>query len=148
MIHGDPVFMPKDKKTWAIQNVAIDSEVGEPCFDVGKIFEPVLGKKLSVFKSWIGHRPGVAQKIYFQKTYQHPLTTPDYVAAAKALTAWQGVKNLYFSGHYVMSTDLQETALYAGLQTAKRLSPDSPTLNAFTDKLASEGLDQIAYEVP
>lgn len=147
-VHTDPIYMPKEKKYWGIQNVAVDSVSGEASIFVGGIFEKINKKKINLFKSWTAKRDEQPSEILAERTYMHPLTTPEFLDAAKNLKRWQGYKRLYFSGHFTTSTDLQETALYSALETAKRLSPKGPKLLAFQAKLAKEKLLNVNYEVP
>jgi predicted NAD/FAD-binding protein len=147
-VHSDPVYMPKEKKLWGIQNVAIDDQSGEASIYVGGIFEKINGKKISLFKSWTAKRNEMPREILAERTYFHPLTTPEFLDAARQLKDWQGKNGLYFSGHFTTNTDLQETALYSALETAKRLYPESTKLLAFRAKLAKENLLKVNYEVP
>lgn len=147
-VHTDPVFMPNEKKLWGIQNVGIDEQSGEASIYVGGIFEKINGKKINLFKSWTGKRPGQAQEVLAERTYLHPLTTPEFLDAARQLKAWQGRNGLHFSGHFTTNTDLQETALYSAIETAKRLHPDSTKLVSFQAKLAKENLLKVNYEIP
>ncbi len=137
--------MPKDKFTWASQNVEVDDEHGESSHDVGSFYKSITGKKLSLFKSWASHRREEAKEILLERNFIHPLATPDSIDAIRGLKDWQGRSNLYFSGHFTAMTDLHETAFFSGLETAKRISPSSPKLLAYQALIADQGLDGIDY---
>ncbi|MBC7661826.1 MAG: FAD-dependent oxidoreductase [Chitinophagaceae bacterium] len=148
VVHTDPVYMPLDRKTWASQNVEVDSQFGESSHDVGSFYESVTTKKLSLFKSWASHRNNESKKILMTRDFVHPLSTPESLDAIKSLRDWQGRAGLYFSGHFTAVTDLHETALFSALETARRISPDSKNVLAFEQLIADQGLDSIDYNVP
>ncbi len=147
VVHKDPIYMPKNKKTWASQNVEVDNDYGESSHDVGSFYQSVTGTKLSLFKSWAAHRRQEAKEILLTRNFIHPLTTPESIAAIRGLKDWQGRSGLHFAGHFTAMTDLHETAFFSALETAKRISPSSPKLIAFQKLITEQGLADIDYNV-
>lgn len=148
IVHRDPVYMPPHRKDWSVQNAAIDGENCEGSVWMGAIYKPEPQRApLSLFKSWASWRQKESKAILWEREFKHCLSTPETMRAIKQLQNWQGVRGLYFAGHSMTCTDLQETALFSALDVARRLSPESPRLRRFEAQLEGEGLSDIDYSM-
>lgn len=147
VIHRDPVYMLENRKQWCVYNAGINGQECEGSVWVGGIHEPVGGDdRLSLFKSWSLRREKQPQEIVAERTFNHPLITPDAVRAARELANWQGVQGIWFSGQHTTGMDLQEAALYSAMRVAKSLNPDGARLARFETRLRAQGKDDLRYD--
>lgn len=147
-IHEDPAYMLPERADWAVYNAGISGGECEGSVWVGALHGQTEGEDaLDLFKSWASMRPNEPQKLLAERRFRHPLLTPDAIAAARDLEAWQGQFGVYFSGQFTTGMDLQEGALFSGMQVAKRLSPQSSTYRRFLARLKTEGKDSIDYRL-
>jgi uncharacterized protein len=147
VIHQDPAYMPPDPDYWAVQNAAISGQDCEGSVWVSDIYGGTDPGSPGIFKSWAGRRAFDPERIVAERSFLHPLSTPQTLAAIRSLQPLQGERNLYFAGHFTTITDLQETALYSALQAAKALNADGPELASFQSRLSDEGKLGISYDV-
>jgi predicted NAD/FAD-binding protein len=147
VIHSDPIYMPAHRKDWCSHNAAVDGDTCEASVWLGFRKNPKTGKPVQLFKSWASKRELQPKDILAEQTFLHPLLSRDTLRATKELGHWQGFKGLFFTGHYVTLTDLQETALYSGMAVAKRLHPASERLQSLQRQLAKAGHETVSYDV-
>lgn len=148
VIHRDPIYMPGNQKDWCTHNAAVDAASCEASVWLGSARKNAkTGKPVHLFKSWASKRELQPKDILADQTFLHPLLSLDTLRATKELGNWQGFKGLFFAGHYVTLTDLQETALYSGMAVAKRLNPASQRLQSLQQRLAKAGREIVSYEV-
>lgn len=147
VIHTDPVTMP-DREFWCSHNAAVDGGVCEATVWLGSARKNArTGKPLQLFKSWASHRAVQPRSILTERTFLHPLCSPESMRAAKELERWQGRRGLFFTGHYLTLTDLQESALFSGIAVARALNPASDRLRSLQQRVARAGREQVSYAV-
>ena len=148
VVHRDPIYMPADQSYWCSHNAAVDGDICEASVWLGPARKNVkTGKPIQLFKSWASKRERQPREILAERTFLHPSLRPETLRATKELRNWQGFKGLYFTGHYVTLTDLQETALYSGVAVAKKLNPASQRLQSLQQRLARAGQADVSYDV-
>lgn len=148
VIHRDPIYMPADQNYWCTHNAAVDGDSCEASVWLGSARKNArTGKPIQLFKSWALKRELQPRDILAERTFLHPLLSPDTMRATKELRNWQGFKGLFFTGHYTTLTDLQESALYSGVAVAKILNPASPRLQSLQQRLAKAGHKDVSYDV-
>lgn len=146
VIHRDPAYMYRKRAYWTAYNAGVDGRECEGSAWVGALHDRLpSGATVDLFKSWAQRRHADPRQILLERRFQHPLITPRTIAAARALRAHQGRDGLHFSGAYTTGSDLQETALYAAMEVAKRLAPTSPRLTALQARLRANGLADVSY---
>lgn len=148
VVHTDPVYLHRDLNFRTVYNGGIDGAGCEGSVWLGGI-HPKLpnGKTIDVYKSWADRRRKESTQILQQRSFRHPLITPDSIRAARSLKSVQGQNGLYFSGQHTLGFDLQEAALYSGIQVAKAIAPSSPQLASLNARLAARGRTGISYDL-
>src|SRR5262249_49184567 len=140
--------MPADPSHWCSHNAAVDGDTCEASIWLGSgRNSATTGKPIQLFKSWASKRELRPEDILVERTFLHPLLSPDTMRATKELRDWQGFKGLFSAGHYMTVTDLQETALYSGVAVAKMLNPASQRLQSLQQRLAKAGHADVSYDV-
>ena len=148
LVHTDPAYMHRDRRTWAAYNAGVDGLRCEGSAWLGALQEqPVSGASVRVFKSWAQRRRADPKHILLERRFKHPLITRPTIKAARALRRLQGRHGLYFSGQYTTGMDLQESALYSAIQVAEALAPDSRTLASLESRLRARGRAGISYDL-
>lgn len=143
VVHTDPVYMPRDRATWAAYNAGVEGRQCEGSAWLGAL----LGEPVDVFKSWAQRRSAEPRDVLLQRRFEHPLITPSAIDAARALRPLQGRGGLHFTGQYTTGMDLQESAVWSAMQVAGALAPRSRTLQALQARLADTGRDGVSYDL-
>jgi predicted NAD/FAD-binding protein len=148
VIHRDPVYMPANRRDWCSHNAAVDGNTCEASMWLGAFRKnPRTGQPVQLFKSWASNRRVEPADILAEQTFQHAALTPATLRATQELARWQGYRSLYFTGHFMTLTDLQETALYSAMSVARALNPTSRSLQALDRRLESTGHADVSYAV-
>lgn len=149
VIHTDPIYMPKNKNHWSTQNAAVDGENCEGSIWIGgtRLEGDSAGKGINLFKSWATVRSVESKEIIAERTFLHPVDTPEMLRAIKDFQEWQGYNGLYFAGHFMTLTDLQETALFSAMKVAEELNPDSPHLVSLKTRLDANKRKMVDFDV-
>jgi uncharacterized protein len=148
VIHTDPVYTESLRSLWAVYNGEVDGAECEGSVWLGGIHDKLpSGATLDVFKSWASQRSVESKHILLQRSFQHPLITPDVIRATRSLAGVQGRNGLYFAGQHTTGFDLQEAAVYSAMKVADHLAPTSSTLAALRTRLASAGQSGISYDL-
>jgi predicted NAD/FAD-binding protein len=148
VIHTDPVYTESLRSLWAVYNGEVDGAECEGSVWLGGIHDKLAnGATLDVFKSWASHRSVESKHILLQRSFQHPLITPDVIRATRSLASVQGRNGLYFAGQHTTGFDLQEAAVYSAMKVADHLAPTSTTLATLRTRLASAGQSGISYDL-
>lgn len=121
-IHGDPRFMPTDRRLWSACNHVFDQHASCITLWIGKRH----GRDL--FKTWVTHSPTLPRECFHLQSYNHPSMTPAYYAAQRQLASRQGGDNLWTVGSYTQGIDSQESGLRSALVVARELAPRSRNL--------------------
>jgi len=146
VIHTDPVYADPLRSLWAVYNGEVDGNECEGSVWLGGIHPKLKnGATVDVFKSWVSHRSVQPKHILLDRTFRHPLITPDVIRAARSLASVQGRNGLYFAGQHTTGFDLQEAAVYSAAKVADSLAPASTKLAALRARLASAGQSNISY---
>lgn len=138
-IHTDPLYVPADRRDWAVYNAGIEGEACEGSVWLGGIHPSGLRGPVDIFKSWISSRRRQPRELLLDREFDHPLITPDVIRAAHKLKDWQGFKGLWFAGQHTAGMDLQETALRSAMNVAKKLNPESPQLRTLEHLVTEAG---------
>jgi predicted NAD/FAD-binding protein len=128
-IHRDPVYMPEKKHQWSAYNTLVDGTHAEASIWLGA-FRQSGGEPLSLFKSWVTSRSLDPQEEIFRRNFLHPLITPDFIEAGRALAQYQGQDGVWFAGSYTREVDSQNTALLSAMRVVRDLDPLAPNLVA------------------
>ncbi len=148
VIHTDPVYADSLRSLWAVYNGEVTGQECEGSVWLGGIHDKLPnGSTLDVFKSWASHRSVESKHILLQRSFRHPLITPDVIRATRSLAATQGRNGLYFAGQHTTGFDLQEAAVYSAMKVADRLAPTSSTLATLRSRLAGAGQANISYDL-
>ena len=148
VIHTDAVYADPLRSLWAVYNGEVDGNECEGSVWLGGIHDKLKnGNTVDVFKSWASHRSVQPKKILLERSFRHPLITPDVIRATRSLAATQGKNGLYFAGQHTTGFDLQEAAVYSASKVADKLAPSSPKLAALRARLAAAGQANISYDL-
>jgi predicted NAD/FAD-binding protein len=136
VIHTDATYVNSLRSLWAVYNGEVTGKECEGSVWLGGIHEKLSnGSTLDVFKSWATRRAALPKNILLQRSFRHPLITPDVIRATRSLGAAQGRNGLYFAGQHTTGFDLQEAAVWSALKVAERLAPASPTIASLRARL-------------
>ena len=126
-IHGDPRFMPPDKKNWRIANIRYDGS--HSVMTMYKSWK----SKTPIFKTWLNYdvrafddKGGpTPDKIYAMVYFKHPIVDKNYFEVQHEIKVLQGQRNLWFAGNWTYDNDSHESAINSAIFIAEKLSPDS-----------------------
>ena len=152
VIHSDPTYVVEKPEYWCLYNAGIensrtDAETCEGSVWLGGVHEEIPGEHKSLFKSWVTRRGHEPKNKFYERTFQHPLITPQAIGASRDLRQWQGHEGLWFSGNFTTGMDLQEAALYSAVQVAKQINPHSTRMAALNNRLANRGISEVNYDL-
>jgi predicted NAD/FAD-binding protein len=148
VIHTDAAYVHRDRANWAVYNAGVDGVECEGSVWLGGLHEKLpTGATVDVFKSWAQRRRADPTNILLERRFRHPLITKEAIKAARALRAFQGTNNLYFSGQYTTGMDLQESAVYSAIKVAEKLAPGSASLASLKTRLDQRGRANISYDL-
>ena len=147
-IHTDAAYIHRDKSFRCVYNAGIDGVECEGSVWLGGIHGKLAnGGSIDIYKSWVQHRRAEPKNILLQRSFKHPLITPDVIRAARSLAGLQGRNGLYFSGQQTTGFDLQEAAVYSAIKVADALAPSSPKLASLRQRLQARGRTGISYDL-
>lgn len=134
-VHGDLDLMPSDKAGWSVVNVRYDG-----INSAISVHKPWKSPTIPIFRSWITYDVeaqestlnNLPQPLYALEHYDHPLPTPAYFEAQKAIALAQGTNNLWFVGMYTYDIDTHEDAIMSAVRIAQQLCPTSARLQQLT----------------
>lgn len=136
VIHTDAKYVNPLRSLWAVYNGEVTGKECEGSVWLGGIHEKLTnGSTVDVFKSWATRRAAQPKNILLERSFKHPLITPDVIRATRALQATQGRNGLYFAGQHTTGFDLQEAAVWSALKMSERLAPASATVAALRARL-------------
>ena len=148
VIHSDSIYADPLRSLWAVYNGEVDGAECEGSVWLGGIHDKLPnGSTVDVFKSWASRRSVQSKHVLLERSFQHPLITPDVIRATRSLAATQGRNGLYFAGQHTTGFDLQEAAVYSATKVADQLAPTSSTLAALRARLAAAGQSNISYDL-
>jgi uncharacterized protein len=147
-IHTDAAYIHRDKTFRSVYNAGIDGLECEGSVWLGGIHGKLAnGSSIDIYKSWVSRRRADPKNILLERSFKHPLITPDVIRAARSLAGVQGRNGLYFSGQQTTGFDLQEAAVYSAMKVADVLAPTSPKLAALRQRLEARGRTGISYDL-
>ncbi|HEX2913188.1 MAG TPA: FAD-dependent oxidoreductase [Chloroflexia bacterium] len=126
-IHSDTRLMPLQRKYWSVANLRYD---GTYC--QYSMWRSGKSSTTPVFKSWVTHDKVLPDKLYATVKYLHPRVDAAYFGAQAALQPFQGQKNIWLAGMYMVDVDCHESAINSAIAVGKRLAPDSARLSMLT----------------
>jgi predicted NAD/FAD-binding protein len=129
-IHGDPRFMPPNKKDWRIINIRYDGyHSAMTMYKNWKSSKPI-------FKTWLTYdvrspsdkNGPMPENIYAMVYYKHPIVDKNYFEVQSAIRQLQGKRQLWFVGNWTYDSDSHESAISSAVEIAKKLASDSERL--------------------
>jgi predicted NAD/FAD-binding protein len=140
VVHGDPAYMPPNRKDWAHHNFFFDS-------DVSWMSDwPGLRFGADVIRTWLPRGRPLPSPLYGRRKFHHLIMTPENGTLQRRLAAVQGHGGLWATGMYTADVDNHESALLSSLVPVRALAPRSTNLARLlgaVDKDAKHGLDVL-----
>jgi predicted NAD/FAD-binding protein len=140
VVHGDPSFMPPDRRDWSHNNLFLDGEIAWMSDWQG------LGEGVSVIRTWLPKGRALPRPLYGRRSFHHLLMSPENAALQRRIAALQGTAGLWVTGMYAVDVDNHESALLSALVPAHALAPEAQNLGRLLGALARDaahGLDVL-----
>ena len=138
VLHGDPAYMPPNRKDWAHNNFFFDGELAWMSDWQG------LREGVDVIRTWLPKGRPLPQPLYGKQSYYHLVMSPENGVLQGRIAAVQGRSGLWATGMYTTDVDNHESALLSAVVPARALAPASKNLGAFLAAVAPDakhGLD-------
>jgi predicted NAD/FAD-binding protein len=139
-IHGDPSFMPDDKRDWSTNNLFFDGDSAWMSDWQG------MGQGLPVFRTWLPKGRALPAPLYQRRSFDHVLMSPENAVLQRRIAARQGARGLWVTGMYSVDVDNHESALLSALVPAQELAPRAQNLRRLLGAVsrdATHGLDVL-----
>jgi predicted NAD/FAD-binding protein len=140
VVHGDPAFMPPDRKDWSHTNLFFDGE------RAWMSDWPGLRDDAPVFRTWLPSGRATPTPLYARRSYHHLLMSPANAVLQRRIAANQGAGGLWVTGMYAADVDNHESALLSALVPAMALAPRAENLARLVRAVARDaahGLDVL-----
>jgi predicted NAD/FAD-binding protein len=140
VIHGDPSFMPPDRRDWSHNNLFLDGESAWMSDWQG------LGEDVPVFRSWLPEGRALPRPLYGRRSFHHLLMSPENAFLQRRIAALQGTAGLWVTGMYAVDVDNHESALLSALVPVHALAPRAQNLGRLLGAVAehaAHGLDVL-----
>jgi predicted NAD/FAD-binding protein len=144
-IHGDPSFMPPDRRDWAHNNLFVDGDQAWMSDWQG------IGAGVPVFRSWLPKGREPPRPLYGRRSFRHLIMGPENAVLQRRIAALQGAAGLWLTGMYAVDVDNHESALLSALPPACALAPNAPNLARLLGAVApdaSHGLEVLPKPLP
>jgi predicted NAD/FAD-binding protein len=140
VVHGDPTFMPKDRRDWAHNNLFFDGE--------GAFMTDWQGLRsgASVFRTPLPKGRALPRPLYARRRFHHLIVRPDNAVLQRRIAALQGAAGIWVTGMYAVDIDNHESALLSALVPVRALAPRAPNLRRLLGGVgrdAPHGLDLL-----
>jgi uncharacterized protein len=122
VIHGDPSFMPPDRRDWSHNNLFLDGETAWMSDWQG------LHAGAPVFRTWLPKGRAPPRPLYARRSYHHVLMRPENAVLQRRIAALQGAAGLWVTGMYAVDVDNHESALLSALVPGSALAPRAENL--------------------
>jgi hypothetical protein len=140
VIHGDPSFMPPERRDWSHNNLFLDGEAA------WMSDWPGLGAGVPVFRSWLSQGRALPRPLYGQRSFHHLLMSPENAVLQRRIASLQGAGGLWLTGMYAVDVDNHESALLSALVPVRALAPHSRDMAKLLGAVAPDaahGLDVL-----
>ena len=140
VVHGDPSFLPPDRRDWSHTNLFLDGETA------WMSDWPGLRGGVPVIRTWLPKGRGAPSPLYARRSFHHVTMCPDNAILQRRIAAVQGAGGLWVTGMYAADVDNHESALLSAIVPARALAPEAPNLArllAAVAKDAAHGLDVL-----
>jgi predicted NAD/FAD-binding protein len=122
VIHGDPAFMPPDRRDWAHNNLFLDGKLAWMSDWQG------LRDDVPVIRTWLPKGRPLPKPFYGRRTFHHLMMTSETGILQRRIAALQGAAGLWVTGMYAVDVDNHESALLSAFVPARALAPQSANL--------------------
>jgi predicted NAD/FAD-binding protein len=131
-IHGDPSFMPANRKDWGHNNLFFDG-------DVAWMSDwPGLRDGVDVIRTWLPRGRALPFPLYRRRSFHHLLMTPENAILQGRIAALQGAAGLWVTGMYTVDIDNHESALLSAVVPARALAPRARNLERLLGAVAPD----------
>ncbi len=145
VIHGDPSFMPPDRRDWAHNNLFLDGDVAWMSDWQG------LHEGVPVFRTWLPKGRAPPRPLYARRSFHHVVMRPENAVQQRRIAALQGAAGLWVTGMYAVDVDNHESALLSALAPAIALAPRAENLGRLLGAVAPDAahrLDVLPVPLP
>jgi predicted NAD/FAD-binding protein len=140
VIHGDPSFMPPDRRDWSHNNLFLDGPTAWMSDWQG------LREGVPVIRTWLPKGRALPRPLYGRRSFHHLMMSPDNAILQRRIAALQGTAGLWVAGMYAVDVDNHESALLSALAPVHALAPRAPNLGRWLGAVAHDaahGLDVL-----
>lgn len=137
VVHGDPAFMPPDRRDWAHNNLFFDGDQAWMTDWQG------LRTGQPVFRTWMPKGRPAPSPLYGRRSYHHVLMSAATTQQQAELAAHQGAHGLWVTGMYCVDVDNHESALLSALVPARALAPNAPNLRRLLEGVAANAVHSL-----
>jgi predicted NAD/FAD-binding protein len=140
VIHGDPSFMPPDRRDWAHNNLFLDGDTAWMSDWQG------LRERAAVLRTWLPKGRAPPRSLYGQRSFHHVIMRSENAVLQRRIAALQGAGGLFVTGMYAVDVDNHESALLSAIVPARALAPRAENLGRLLGAVArgaTHGLDVL-----
>jgi predicted NAD/FAD-binding protein len=137
VIHGDPAFMPSQRRDWSHNNIFLDGDAAWMSDWQG------LGAGLPVFRTWLPKNRALPQPLYGRRSFHHLLMSPENAILQRRIAALQGALGLWLTGMYAVDVDNHESALLSALVPVQALAPRAENLARLLGAVAHDAAHRL-----
>ncbi len=140
VVHGDPSFMPPDRRDWSDNNLFFDRDSAWMSDWQG------LRADSLVFRTWLPKGRAPPSPLYRRRSFRHVLMTSENPVLQRRIAALQGAFGLWVTGMYTVDVDNHESALLSALVPVHALAPRARNLARLFGAVAADaahGLDVL-----
>lgn len=128
VVHGDPSFMPANRRDWSTNNLFLDGETAWMSDWQGR----------RVIRTWLPEGRALPSPLYARRRFHHVLMTRDTAVLQRRIAALQGAAGLWVTGMYTVDVDSHESALLSALVPVHALAPRSRNLERWLGAVAHD----------
>jgi predicted NAD/FAD-binding protein len=132
VVHGDPAYMPPNRKDWAHNNLFFDGELAWMSDWQG------CREGVDVIRTWLPKGRPLPRPLYGKQSYYHLVMSPENAILQGRMAALQGRAGLWVTGMYTVDVDNHESALLSAVVPARALAPASQNLARFLGAVAPD----------
>jgi hypothetical protein len=137
VVHGDPSFMPPDRRNWSHYNLFLDGEKAWMSDWQG------LRDGVSVIRTWLPKGRAPPSPLYGHRSFHHLVMTPENAVLQRRIAALQGAAGLWVTGMYAADVDNHESALLSAIVPARALAPRAPNLRRLLGGVAHDAAHSL-----
>ncbi len=137
VVHGDPSFMPADRRSWSHTNLFFDGQTAWMSDWQG------LQEGVPVIRTWLPKGRALPQPLYARRRFHHLVMRPENALLQRRIAALQGVGGLWLAGMYAADVDNHESALLSAIVPAQALAPQSRNLARLLGAVSSDAAHDL-----